>query len=159
MKKLAGNPGKRPLNENEPQPRAASARVPHGLTPGAQKYWRGMARDLIALEVLTVSDVPAFILMAEHYAVARQAAHDLVQDGKLKLTVIDTNGNERKAPLLQVLRDNAAAYRMFAVEFGMTPSSRGRIKVGPPEEEPDLATLLFQSIGLDVVGDDPPADR
>jgi len=155
LKKLAGNPGKRPLNDREPQPRPASARLPHGLTRGAQKYWRAMARDLIELGVLTTADVPAFILMAEHYGVARQAAQELVQDGRLKLTVIDTNGNERKHPLLQVLRDNAAAYRMFAVEFGMTPSSRSRVKVAPAEQEPSLAEVLFNSIGLDVAeGDD-----
>jgi len=114
-----------------------------------------MARDQIELGVLTMADVPAFILMAEHYGVARQAVHELVQDGKLKLTVIDANGNLRKHPLLQVLRDNAAAYRMFAVEFGMTASSRGRIKVGPVEKEKSLAEVLFESVGLDVIeGDD-----
>jgi P27 family predicted phage terminase small subunit len=150
LKKLAGNPGKRPLNEREPQPRVASARLPRGLTPGAQKYWRGMARELIELGMLTAADVPAFILMAEHYGVARQAAHDLVKDGELELTVVDVNGNLRKHPLLQVLRDNAAAYRMFAVEFGLTPSSRSRIKVEPAEGEKSLAEMLFESVGLDV---------
>ena len=150
LKKLAGNPGKRPLNEKEPQPRVASARLPRGLTAGAQKYWRGMARDLIELGMLTAADVPAFILMAEHYAVARQAAHDLVKGGELELTVVDVNGNLRKHPLLQVLRDNAAAYRMFAVEFGLTPSSRTRLKVAPEEKEKSLAELLFESVGLDV---------
>lgn len=156
LKKLAGNPGKRPLNESEPQPRPASPWLPRGLTPGAQRYWRRMAREQIELGVLTTADVPAFILMAEQYAVARQAAHDLVRDGQLELTVTDVNGNLRKHPLLQVLRDSAAAYRMFAVEFGMTASSRSRIKAAPPaEREKTLAELLFESVGLSVVdGDD-----
>ena len=141
LKRLAGNPGKRPLNDQEPQPEPASARCPHGLSDGAKKFWRKRAKDLIRLGVLTTADVPAFLLMAEHYAIAREARAVIDQEG---LRDVDINGLRRKHPLLQVWRDNATAYRMYASEFGLTPSSRSRLRVPAPEEELSLAELLFQ---------------
>jgi len=140
LKKLAGNPGKRPLNSQEPQPEPAGTRCPHGLSDGAKKFWRKEARDLIRLGVLTSADVPAFLLMAEHYAIAREARDVIAEEG---LTSVDENGAARKHPLLQVWRDNATAYRMYASEFGLTPSSRSRLTVAAPDEEPSLAELLF----------------
>lgn len=152
LKERLGNPGKRPLNEAEPQPQSASTRVPHGLSAGAQKFWRGVAAELVRLGVLTVVDVPAFILMAEHYGMARAAVKELTLDsGKLKLLILDQHGVDRKHPLLQVLRDNSAAFRSFATEFGMTPSSRSRLHIEPQEQD-DFMALLF---GTDVeVSDD-----
>ena len=140
LKKLAGNPGKRPLNGQEPQPEPASRRCPHGLSDGAKKFWRTMAKDLIRLGMLTAVDVPAFLLMAEHYAIAREARDLISEKG---LTDIDVNGLTRKHPLLQVWRDNSTAYRMYASEFGLTPSSRSRLKAPAPNDEPSLAELLF----------------
>ena len=139
LKKLAGNPGRRPLNSQQPQPDLASERCPHGLSKGAKKFWRAYAPQLIRLGVLTAVDVPAFILTAEHYAIAREARAITVTDG---LCDKDANDLTRKHPLLQVWRDNATAYRMFASEFGLTPSSRSRLQVSAPEE-PSLAEQLF----------------
>lgn len=152
LKERLGNPGKRPLNDAEPQPQPASTRTPHGMSAGAKKFWRSLAADLVELGVLTAVDVPAFILMAEHYGVARAAVKELTLDsGELKLLVLDQNGMDRKHPLLQVLRDNSSAFRAFATEFGMTPSSRSRLKLAAPEED-DFMALLF---GTDVeVSDD-----
>lgn len=122
------------------------------MSAGARKFWHEMAREMIALGVLTAADVPAFILMAEHYGVAREAARQVAEQG---LTVVDATGSLRKNPVLQVLRDNSTAFRMFAVEFGLTPSSRSRLKIAPAEEERSLAEMLFESVGLDVTeGDD-----
>jgi len=143
IKRLAGNPGKRPLNDREPRPEVPSARTPRGISAGAGKFWRGLARDLIEMGVLRVTDVPAFLLMAEHYSIARAAAEAIDKDG---LTVVDENKCQRKHPLLQVLRDNSTAYRLYASEFGLTPSSRGRLQVAPLEDEPSLAELLFAGV-------------
>jgi P27 family predicted phage terminase small subunit len=142
LKKLAGNPGKRPLNSQEPQPEPASTRCPHGLSDGAKKFWRKQAKQMIELGVLTSADVPAFILMAEHLAIAREAREIIADSGLMDK---DVNGVDRKHPLLQVWRDNSTAYRMYASEFGLTPSSRSRLKVTAPEEEPSLAELLFNA--------------
>lgn len=141
IKKLAGNPGHRPLPSNEPQYDEASDRAPTGMSDEARKYWHALARQVIGSGVLRTVDVPAFVLMAEHYALAMRAAKDIEE--RDSLTVLDENGNERKVPHLQVFRDNAAAYRMFAAEFGMTPASRPKVHGQADGEQLSLADELF----------------
>lgn len=158
VKQLEGNPGHRPLPSNEPRYDAASDRAPTGMSDDARKLWHNIAHQVIGAGVLRTVDVPAFALMAEHYAIAMQAAHDIAalrvereaDAGKPQaispLLVIDANGLARKTPLLQVFRDNAAAYRAFAAEFGLTPSSRARIHVQGDGEQMSLADELFGMI-------------
>ena len=47
LKKLEGNPGKRPLNELEPMPQVTMLRCPNWLEPEAKKEWRRLAPVLI----------------------------------------------------------------------------------------------------------------
>ena len=49
LKKLEGNPGKRPLNELEPMPQVTMLRCPNWLEPEAKKEWRRLAPVLIGL--------------------------------------------------------------------------------------------------------------
>ncbi len=148
VKKLEGNPGHRPLPSNEPQYEAASERAPTGMTAEARKFWHKLAEQVIEAGVLRSVDVPAFALMAEHYALAMRAIDEIAEVDYL--TTEDRNGAQRKLPQLQVFRDNAAAYRMFATEFGLTPSSRARIHVQGDGEQLSLADELFAMIGNGV---------
>ena len=95
VKELAGNPGKRPLNRVEPRPPASSTRVPRGLGEEAAKFWRRYAPMLAGLGVLTEADVPAFRMMAEHFAMAIEAAEKIEATG---LLVTDSRGDLRKNP-------------------------------------------------------------
>jgi P27 family predicted phage terminase small subunit len=151
MKRLAGNPGKRAIGATStPQFPAAKNRAPHGLSGNARKYWHTLAHDLIEAGVLSIVDVPAFILMAEHYSLARRVMDELGE-----LTTVDKNGAVRKSPLLQVFKDNAGAYRLFAAEFGLTPSSRSRLNIAPPDpRQMSLAEELFAMVGNMAVIDD-----
>lgn len=122
------------------------------MSAEARKFWHRIAEQVIGAGVLRTVDVPAFVLMAEHYALALRAAEEIA--GNDYLTTEDRNGAERKIPQLQVFRDNAAAYRAFAAEFGLTPSSRTRIHVAAEGEQLSLADELFAMIRHDVeVGD------
>jgi len=62
---------------------------------------------------------------------------------------VDERGLPRKHPLLQVLRDNSTAFRMYAAEFGLTPSSRSRLQIRPVAEQPSLAEQLFNMAVMD----------
>ena len=53
LKKLEGNPGKRPLNELEPLPQVTMLRCPNWLEPEAKKEWRRLAPVLIGAGILT----------------------------------------------------------------------------------------------------------
>ncbi len=47
---------------------------------------------------------------------------------QMRMLVVDERGLSRKHPLLQVWRENSNAFRMYAEQFGLTPSARGRIE-------------------------------
>lgn len=107
----------------------------------AKDFWRRVAPELIELGLLTVVDVPAFLMLCEHFAVGMEAAQVVADEG---VTRQDENGVERKNPMLQILRDNSKAFRMYASEFGMTPSSRQRLDFEAPEEADELVKMLFE---------------
>lgn len=148
VKELEGNPGGRPLNDQEPRPAPADIdHVPYKLLPKARRFWRDHASRLDALGLLTEVDLPAFQMMATHYAVAVQAAEVIRDDGIL---TEDEHGLQRKHPALQVLRDHSAAFRTYAAEFGMTPSSRTRVRAEVPEEQMSLADALFAAVAREA---------
>lgn len=67
IKVLEGNPGKRPLNANEPKPEKKSPKCPSWLEPEAKKEWRRMAKVLERLGVLTEIDAAAFEVTRKFY--------------------------------------------------------------------------------------------
>lgn len=139
LKRLAGNPGKRALNHSEPQPERVIPAMPRGLPRRARQFWKEHADKLDALGLLTELDGPAFAMMAIHYDMAQQALQIIKRDG---LQAVDENGATRKHPLLQVLRENSAAFLRYAVQFGLTPSARSRLNIGAPTEEDDYEAFL-----------------
>lgn len=141
LKELSGNPGHRPLNANAPKPTTRRVdRMPRGMSEGARRLWRQLSGDLVEIGLLTDADLPAFVLMAEHYGLARRALVEIAEAG---LTTTDEAGLVRKHPLLQVWRDNSTAFRAYATEFGLTPSSRSRVKLPDVGEQMSLAEELF----------------
>ena len=51
-----GNPGKRPLNKREPQPKRIRPRRPRWLTGEGHRHWRELVRLLESMGVLTEAD-------------------------------------------------------------------------------------------------------
>lgn len=139
LKKLAGNPGKRKLNEQEPQPERVVPAKPRGLAKGAQRFWDAHARKLEGLGIFTEVDGPAFAMMAIHYDIAWQAAHEIGKEG---ITAVDENGAARKHPSLQVLRDNSTLFLRYAAHFGLTPSARSNLKIPEPPAVDDYEVFL-----------------
>src|SRR5436190_10759398 len=53
LKLLTGNPGKRPLKEDEPRPEPAVPECPPELSPLARQEWDRLTGELDALRMLT----------------------------------------------------------------------------------------------------------
>jgi P27 family predicted phage terminase small subunit len=150
IKQLRGNPGRRPLNEAEPKFKGGGKRVPRGHLPEeGKKFWRKYAPVLRIAGVLTEADEPVFEMMSIHYALAIEAAKRIEAEG---LTVLDVKTHtERKHPLHQVWRDNSTALKAYAVEFGMTASSRSKVKAEKDDEQlSSLADILFEAAATDA---------
>lgn len=149
VKTLQGETRKERLNAREPRPKSA-VKKPRGMSRGGRRFWDDHAPELERLSILTGVDTPALRLAAEHYALAVQAAKELHETG---LTVDGADGTPKKNPVAQVFKDNALAFKSFAVEFGMTPSSRTRLKMPEDAEQLTLADELFALVGDVVVSD------
>jgi len=75
-------------------------------------------------------DAAAFAAYCQSYARWLEVTALL---GKTSVLIKDLEGNLRLNPLLRVARDTQEQYTRALVEFGMSPSSRSRIKAQPPE--------------------------
>lgn len=141
MKKLAGNPGKRPLPENEPAP-ARLDRLPNApryLNRHGQAEWRRIGPELIRLGLLTVADVAAFAAYCS--AFGRWVQAETALKGA-DLIVYTDKGNPIQNPMLSIANRSRADMIKAAAEFGLTPSARSRVAVLAAEAEPSLAEIL-----------------
>lgn len=139
-KRLEGNPGKRKINKREPAPKVSEVIEVQAITDGAAAFVAKYKPQLHAMGILSDVDVASLELMATHYSIAWESARAIQMQG---LTTKDADGVPHKHPLLSVFRDNSTAYRAYAAEFGMTPSSRSRIQVPEPAEWDQLELELF----------------
>lgn len=143
IKRLTGNPGKRALNEREPQPRRALPPCPRWLSARARAEWRRLARELYDAGVLTTVDRAALAGYCVAFARWQEAEEVVSAKG---MVVKTTNGNLIQNPYLTIANRAMDDMRRFAVEFGMTPASRTRVQVAETERELSLAEMLFASV-------------
>ena len=140
LRKLRGNPGKRPLPKGEPKPKRVSApRCPTGMSKGAQTHWRREGARLAVVGLLTEADLLAFRRMCEDLAVADEAMEQVAKYG---MVIKTTNGNLIQSPYLGIANRLYDRALRIMTEFGMTPSARTRIQVPEVSKEPTLAEAL-----------------
>jgi P27 family predicted phage terminase small subunit len=131
MKKLEGCRTDR-INQNEPQPKRGKVKCPRWLMPEAKKEWKRIAGELEALRLLTEIDRAAFIGYCQSWAKYLRAEKLLREDGPL---VTNEKGNLVANPAMWISSNSLKHMLKFAAEFGLTPSSRGRISI--PQEKPE----------------------
>ena len=112
LKILQGNPGRRPLNKREPEPTLGKPEKPEGLGPYGEEIWDELIEQLIMMQVMSTADRRALELCARSYQEYRQALTQT--DKKISVTAASDAWKRCKSML---------------VEFGLTPSSRSRVKV------------------------------
>lgn len=119
LKIARGNPGKRPINQDEPELTAAKAKPPKGLPAAARREWIRLADELVNAGVLTVGDLAVF----EQYCRVL-ADVDKVQK------IVQRSGwvDAKKLGYVRDLKDLRAQVKQFAAELGLTPTSRSGVK-------------------------------
>jgi P27 family predicted phage terminase small subunit len=144
LKLVTGNPGKRPLNRNEPNVAASIPRAPAALSERARKEWYVIAHQLAAANLLTELDKMALAGLVSSYVRWMEAQEGIAKTG---LLVQSRTGIPALNPLLKVSRDAQAEYTRLLGEFGLTPSSRSRIHVEPKEEDDEFEALMRRKGG------------
>jgi P27 family predicted phage terminase small subunit len=131
VKALTGNPGKRPLNLDEPRPVAAIPDCPPELSPAAQREWARLVGELDQLRMLTNLDRAGLAAYCGAYALWAEATEALQKYGVM---VKSPTGFPIQSPYLSIANRQAEIMMRIASEFGFTPASRGRIATPRPEE-------------------------
>lgn len=134
MKVLEGNPGKRPLNENEPKPEKKAPKCPAWLEPEAKKEWKRMTKTLEAIGVLTQVDATAFAGYCQAYARWKEAEEFLSKHGTIFKT---PSGYIQQVPQVSIAQTYLKIMKDFCSEFGLTPAARSRISVSTTEGSTD----------------------
>ena len=139
LRMLRGNPGKRPVNQSEPEPRKDTPRCPVWLSDEAKKVWRRMVPELKRMSILTVVDGDALAAYCQTYARWKGAEEFLAKHGEV-YSLRDDNGRIKYMqpfPQVSIARHNLQLLKSYQQEFGLTPSARTRIDVGTPERHAD----------------------
>jgi P27 family predicted phage terminase small subunit len=132
IKELTGNPGHRPLNENEPKPQG-QAICPKGLDAAGRHEWERVAQELERMNLLTSVDQAAPTAYCICWSNAMKAQADVQKYGAtIFIEKKDRKGrwhviSAKRNPACTALRENLQLLRQYEVEFGMTPSSRSRV--------------------------------
>ena len=135
LKILEGNPGGRKLNENEPKPRPLVPDCPRWLSGKARKVWEKLAPMLGNMGVLTEADEIALAVTCSLYARYKDLERIIDKKG---YTGKSSKSGKRAMPELAMSRDCLRLLKSFLSEFGLTPSSRSRINLTPPENDDPL---------------------
>jgi P27 family predicted phage terminase small subunit len=145
MKVLRGNPGRRPLNEHEPEPEApVDLTPPDWLQEDARLEWADKAPMLQRLGLLTEADLDAFCLYCQTFARWKAAEKKLLEFGMVVKST-SHNGFPIVSPYLQIANKAQQQATKMLIEFGLTPSSRSRVTVVKPSRVDKQKERFFGS--------------
>jgi len=130
LKQLKGTARVDRDNPDEPKPKAAIPSCPPFLNEPAKAEWERITPILLENGLLTGLDRAALSGYCTAWGVWVDAETELEKQG-LVIKIIDSQKQPqfRQNPYLKIADHAMAKIRQFAVEFGMTPSSRSRISV------------------------------
>jgi len=136
-----GNPGKRAINDAEPLAPDDTPSCPDFLDEVAQEEWYRISEILSEMGLLSTADRAALAAYCTVYSRWVHAEEQVKKFG----TIVKSpeKGFPMKSPYLTVADQAMETMRKFLVEFGLTPSSRSRIRVsGKSVAEDEFDTFV-----------------
>jgi P27 family predicted phage terminase small subunit len=144
LRLLRGNPGKRPLPQNEPELPALTGAPPAFLSPEARQEWDRIMAKVGKTGMLTEVDRMGLVVCCVAWGYFAAAATSVTQVGML---VKDPSSYPVQNPMLRIAKGWAQILARVLPEYGMTPSSRSRIAVTKKEGPSKLARLSGRNYG------------
>lgn len=133
---VEGNPGKRAINKQEPQPKKEIPACPGHLPDVAKVAWGQLCAILDRMGVLTEADAMALERAVGCYAELMQYQALVDRDGATYQTTSTAGETVIKGnPAVAMLADADRRFKGYLVEFGLTPAARSKVHVKPNEEE------------------------
>lgn len=125
LKLLRGNPGKRPINHDEPVIEGDLPAPPDWMTPLQQDIWTKAQADA-PKNLLKSLDYSVFTAWVVACAAHQEATIKVAETG---LVVKGKTGAPQKNPFLAIADRQALIMIRTAAEMGFTPVSRSKVKV------------------------------
>ena len=151
-KKLEGNPGRRPLPDDEPEPRLLSE-IPappdwFDDEVAIAAYWV-VCRELHDAEILAALDIPIVEMYCTSYAQWRKMLGEIKKHG-FTHRATDEKGRTRYAAVTSeatLCRQYAADCNRYAKVLGLGPAYRVGLKIGsdPKEQSDPIADELDEN--------------
>lgn len=127
-KLAAGNPGKRVLNDSEPDfGLVTNIDPPEWITGAGRDMWMRIMPPLCREKVLQETDIHNVEVFCMAYNNWRLASVDVANNG---IVVSGATGGPVKNPALTALNESAKQMASFGALLGLDPSSRSRIMGG-----------------------------
>lgn len=153
----------RHADQDAPEPPQGIPVPPKALTADAKAEWDRMVKRLEESKTLTVVDDAALYQYVNLFAETEQIKADAIQartlSKDLKKLASKLDGHELVEAIGKIvqlhqmiaknvvqLRQGHMAIRQYLVEFGMTPSARGRVKV-PKRPRPNVDKVKERFFG------------
>ena len=114
--------------EPEDEPATEAPPAPSYLKEMAKRAWRRTAGQLVEMGVLTEADLVAL----EAYCTLDAHYRDAESHLKASMLVTGANGQKILSPYHRVSRECLKEMKAWMLEFGLTPSSRSRVRVKQP---------------------------
>lgn len=145
LKLIKGNPGRRPLNEDEPEAPYERPACPGHVSDKARETWGYVCGLLEGMGIISTVDAIAIEVLCEAYADFLAAGEELKSLGSPYYRTKTESGAvmHRAHPAQAARRDADARVRAWLSEFGMTPAQRSKIKLGSPKKSEDPAEKFF----------------
>lgn len=125
IKKAAGNPGRRKLNEDQPQfPAITNIAAPEWIEGHAREMWERVAPDLCRQGVLSMGDLHNLEAFCDAYGRWREARQILKEEG---MTVASMDGSPKKSPYVTIVNECLRNMATFGAMLGLDPGSRQRL--------------------------------
>lgn len=134
IKILEGNPGKKALPKNEPEPVSEGVSPPDWLDETGRAEWDRIAPELDRLGLLTVLDQSGLAAYCMAFAEFVKANKEIAKDGMMHKT---PNGHLQPSPYIGIARGADERMRRYMREFGLTPAARVGLETDKqkPEDE------------------------
>ena len=141
LKRLAGNPGKRPLNEEEPQIPGGLPECPGHLDDEGKREWMRLCERLEGTGLLTEADRGVMAAYCECWSIHVKACGDLHKYGQI--LVSKTNGIPYQSPYLNIVMSSGKQLQTLSAELGFTPSSRSHVTAVGVSKPTDPKSKFF----------------
>jgi P27 family predicted phage terminase small subunit len=153
IKLIEGNPGRRPLNKNEPKFPIAAIEPPDFLDDIAKGEWHRLAEPLRCQNLLTIFDTHCFAAYCAAYSRWVRAEKLLEQAANLDsktqgLLVKGERGRWVQNPLIRTANTSMDLMLKTGAQFGVGPAARSQLSLpfGEEEDNPYLEFVRDQPV-------------